>query len=203
MSSELDSYPLSDLEERYQISRSMVYVRMKALAIVPEKQGRKAYLSANQIYLMDKLHHHLEEGGVIADFPELPSSYHPLAEIKAMAEFKELEQGKENIQKAIFEREKEEFALDVGVRLEELIRFTSLQDLLEIFKPSAIDTKFKHLEMLEKAAQSRWHLSTPDLCELLGVNSIPSTDFSRYGFSFKRHGRNGKYGAWKVIKSGD
>ncbi len=192
MSSELDSYPLSELEERYQISRSMVYVRMRALGIIPEKQGRKAFLSADQIYLMDKLHHHLKQGGLIADFPELT---------QAMAKFKEHEQGKENIQKAIFEREKQEIGLDVGVKLEGLLRTKSLENLLDIFKPPGIETRFKHLEMLEKAAEKGWHLSTPDLCQLLGVKSVPAHEFSRYGFSFKRQGRNGKYAAWQITKS--
>lgn len=183
MSSELDSYPLSELEERYQISRSMVYVRMRALGIIPEKQGRKAFLSADQIYLMDKLHHHLKQGGLIADFPELT---------QAMAKLKEHEHGRENI----LEREKQEFALD-----EELLRTMSLEKLLDIFKPPAIETRFKHLEMLEKAAEKGWHLSTPDLCQLLGVKSVPAHEFSRYGFSFKRQGRNGKYVAWQITKS--
>ena len=65
---EIDRIPLSQLPSRYSIARSALYTRLKDLQIEPTKEGRKAYIDADQLQLLDDLHQHIQQGGITADF---------------------------------------------------------------------------------------------------------------------------------------
>ena len=56
------------LSTRYGIGRSAVYTRMKALGIHPAKVGNRAYVTADQVALLDELHNHIQAGGITAVF---------------------------------------------------------------------------------------------------------------------------------------
>ncbi len=60
---QLDSFPVSELQHRYQIVRSNVYNRLEALNIKPEKQRGRAYVDGEQLQLLDALDEHIEKGG--------------------------------------------------------------------------------------------------------------------------------------------
>ena len=59
----VDLIPLSQLPSRYGIARSNLYTRLKDLKIESVKQGRKAFITADSLQLLDGLHAHLEQGG--------------------------------------------------------------------------------------------------------------------------------------------
>ncbi len=65
---EVDRVPLSQLPSRYGIARSALYTRLKDLQIEPFKEGKKAYLSASQMELLDRLHSHIRNGGTTPEF---------------------------------------------------------------------------------------------------------------------------------------
>src|SRR4028119_1816669 len=67
---QLDSFPVSELQHRYNIVRSAVYTRLEALNIKPEKQGGRAYVNGEQLKLLDALDDHIEKGGTTAEFVE-------------------------------------------------------------------------------------------------------------------------------------
>ena len=67
---QLDSFPVSQLQHRYNIVRSAVYTRLEARDIKPEKQGGRAYVNGSQLRLLDALDDHIEKGGTKAEFVE-------------------------------------------------------------------------------------------------------------------------------------
>lgn len=72
---EIDLIPLAQLPSRYGIARSNLYTRLKDLKIESVKQGRKAFVSGDNLRLLDGLHAHLEKGGTTNEFiKEISSS---------------------------------------------------------------------------------------------------------------------------------
>ena len=50
------------------IARPNLYTRLKDLGIEPEKEGKRAYVNASQLQLLDALHSHLQKGGITSEF---------------------------------------------------------------------------------------------------------------------------------------
>lgn len=64
----VDRIPVAKLEERYSVVRSVLYDRIKALNIKPQKIGNKSYLNAEQLQQLDDLDVHMKTGGSLAMF---------------------------------------------------------------------------------------------------------------------------------------
>ena len=64
---------VNQLGDRYQISKSIIYKRMSALKMQSQKIGNRAYLSAEQLAMMDALHKFIKSGGSTAEFLFLQS----------------------------------------------------------------------------------------------------------------------------------
>ncbi len=60
--------PVSELAARYKIVKSAVYRRMKALGIKSEKISIRAYITDEQLALLDALHEFIQRGGTTAEF---------------------------------------------------------------------------------------------------------------------------------------
>ncbi len=60
--------PVSQLSDRYKLTRSVVYKRRKDLGIKTEKIGIRAYVSREQLTLLDALHEFIQGGGTTAEF---------------------------------------------------------------------------------------------------------------------------------------
>ena len=58
----IDSVPVSGLTDRYQIGRTALYDRLKALGIEPEKRGRSSHISHSQLGHLDELDTRLKAG---------------------------------------------------------------------------------------------------------------------------------------------
>ncbi len=65
-----DKLYIPELEERYRIKRATLYKRMEYLEIAPWKDGKKAYLNAEQIGHMDGLHKHMKMGKEMDCYPK-------------------------------------------------------------------------------------------------------------------------------------
>jgi hypothetical protein len=61
--------PLSELQKKYGIGRDTLYSRMRYLQISTEKISGKAYLSVEQVALMDDLHAHVQLVGKMEGYP--------------------------------------------------------------------------------------------------------------------------------------
>jgi UDP-N-acetylmuramyl tripeptide synthase len=72
---EIDPYPVSELQSRYNIGKQAVYNRLDALKIKPEKEGNRSYITSEQLELLDDLHDHITAGGTMADFHASPMEF--------------------------------------------------------------------------------------------------------------------------------
>ncbi|MEO0308669.1 MAG: hypothetical protein Q6J18_00350, partial [Gloeomargarita sp. DG02_3_bins_56] len=65
---QIDSFPVELLEDRYQLGHNALYNRLKGLGIKPFKVSRRAYITTQELERLDQLHHYLQQGGTINDF---------------------------------------------------------------------------------------------------------------------------------------
>ena len=85
---------LLELQEKYQIGRDPLYVRMRYLAITTWKIGGKAYLDEQQVAYMDELHEHIKANGRMEGYtPPAPSG--PIAETKPNSAIQTVEESRE------------------------------------------------------------------------------------------------------------
>ena len=61
-------------QNRYGIKKDAYYSRLKCLRIKHIKDGSFHYLDSTQIGRLDRLHYHLSDGGILADYVEDTSS---------------------------------------------------------------------------------------------------------------------------------
>ena len=177
----LDSLPVASLQERYGISRSVLYERINALQISSEKRGNKAYVNAEQIQLLDNLHAFLQNGGSTADF-------------LASAGLSTLLSGDESALAT-------QSALLDAQALAALVVAIAQQVTPPSAAPVAFTYPLANLEALERAAEHGWLLSTSQLAPLLGLKTLSGQEINRYGFICTRVGRNGAESAWLVSKA--
>jgi len=174
----LDSLPVASLPDRYSISRSVLYDRIKALNVEPEKRGNKSYVNAHQLELLDSLHAFLNSGGSTADF---------LASTGLSAE------------------QSDEDGLQSGGQLVAMEQVGAIAILVEAIAqrlpPFPPPDPLTNLEALERAAQNGWLLSTSQLAPLLRLKTLSGKELQRYGFTFTRVGKNGAESAWSVSKA--
>ncbi len=187
---QIDGFPVAQLPSRYGVARSVVYSRLSALKIEPSKRKNKAYITNEQLQLLDELNEHLKrKGATVAEFQARVG----LGDKPAQTEPIRLSDSTQSRQTG---------------QLTTLDSLASLELLAEMIATRLTPPaqRLNHLRSLEEAASYRWLLSTSDLSALLKLS--PRTinrqqSFERYGFIFTRAGRNGTEIAWSVNKSGN
>lgn len=63
-----ENFLTSELQNKYEVTKSVVSSRLKALQIEPYKQDNRLYITTAQLQLMDDLHAYLQAGGKIDEF---------------------------------------------------------------------------------------------------------------------------------------
>ena len=179
---------ISELLTRYKITKPALYNRFKGLGIDTFKVGRKAYVKAEDIDLLDQLEQHIYDGGTITDFVHTNEAAQKLR----VSSSEELTETSEPI--PVNQSEGWQFTLPLLVN--------SLADAIaqRITPPS---NPLAELEALEKAYEKRWILSTSQLGSILKLNSktlIRYKSFERHGFTFTRQGQVGAEIGWRVGK---
>lgn len=181
---EIDRLPVNQLTERYNLVRSAVYTRLEALGIKPVRIGNKAYVTGEQLQLLDDLHEFINAGGTTAEFRERRG-------IQKTEEMSAEQSGGLSTVQPDFAR------LVAAIAAEIASRFQS---------PAAEPDPFAYYEVLERAYQNGWLLSTSEIADLLDL--LPSEirqygdSFSEAGFIFTKAGyRAGGEVAWKVSKA--
>lgn len=184
---EIDLIPLSQLPSRYSIARSNLYNRLKDLQIEPIKQGKKAFVNASQLQLLDRLHAHLQQGGITSEFIKqqgLIASHPGTMETSTLSAV--------------------EHRSEPMVVIQPTALVSVLEAVVKRLLPSS-KSKLSYLRELEEAYQNGWLLSTSEVADLLGLS--PSTitgygqEFSDAGFVFTRVGiRKGGEIAWAIDK---
>ena len=72
----IDSVPVSGLTDRYQIGRTALYDRLKALGIEPEKRGRSSHILNSQLDQTDQLDLRLKAGEPMPSNPTAEQTEH-------------------------------------------------------------------------------------------------------------------------------
>ncbi|MGL5065209.1 MAG: hypothetical protein ACRC62_35005 [Microcoleus sp.] len=173
---EVNRLPVGSLAVRYGISRPTLYGRIGALSIVTEKIGKIAYVGTEQIALLDGLDRFLAQGGSTADYQE---RHGLLPQQLGIHSKKPPEGGSMSLREAsyLFHELAQQLPQQHGMHWSERLR------------------------ILQEAADRGWLLSTQQLAELLGVSGqtlLRVNGSKRFGFEFKRAGRNGAEIAWQV-----
>ena len=191
---EVDLIPLSQLTSRYGIARSNLYNRLKDLKIESLKQGRKAFITAAQLQLLDGLHSHLEQGGTTPEFIKLIEEHshnHQLVTTPTAAP-----EVYDTVAIPQFNESSISFQPSALVGVIE----TVIKRLIPINR-----SPLTYLRELEEAYQNGWLLSTSEIADLLGLTSKTianyGQEFSDAGFVFARAGiRKGGEIAWSIDK---
>ncbi|MEO0376990.1 MAG: hypothetical protein AAF329_20720 [Cyanobacteria bacterium P01_A01_bin.17] len=187
----IDRIPVNQLSDRYQLARSAVYKRMADLGIEREKVGNRAYVSREQVELLDELHRFIGVGGNVAEFIERKGLN------RSNAPSTEESTGQGSGQSSGLALNQSDMLKLVSAIAAEMT--AHLQPALSTRDPLA------YYESLEKATTGRWKLRTSELAELLKldpreIESYGQT-FYEAGFVFNRAGyRSGGEGAWLVSK---
>lgn len=170
---EIDPYPVSELQGRYNIGKQAVYNRLDALKVKPEKHGNRSYITLEQLQILDRLHDHITAGGTMADFQ--PS---PMESSLSLVDSVDKTTGL--------------------TKTDDLI--TLIERIAAALRPA--EQPLAHLEQLEKAATNNWLLSTLEVQRVIGVKP-KGESFVRGSFTFVRFGKIGNQSAWRVVKSAD
>jgi hypothetical protein len=191
----LDRISVSQLPDRYSITRSVVYNRLNDLKIKPERQGNKAYVNAQQLDLLDRLHQHIQQGGITADFlatlePSARASAIPsgLQSAGQSARASGLQSAEPSARASGLQ--------SAGQMLVDAQTLTVLGEMVARSLPAP--DPFINLRLLQEACDRGWLLSTSQLAPLLGVKSLNGQVVERYGFRFTRVGKNGIESAWRI-----
>ena len=188
---EVDLIPLSQLPSRYGIARSNLYNRLKDLRIDSVKQGRKAFVTAAQLQLLDDLHAHLEGGGTTNEFlKQIDSEPHPVSTMTAEP-LVHNSMGTPNYNEPI-------------VSLQPSVLVGAIEAVVKRLIPTN-RSRLNYLRELEEAYEKGWLLSTSEVADLLGLNHKTITnygqEFTDAGFIFARVGtRKGGEIAWSIDK---
>ena len=189
---EVDLIPLSQLPSRYGIARSNVYNRLKDLKIEPRKQGRKAFVSASDLKLLDQLHAHLSQGGVTNDFLKQQHNQFPQIVTDSTSEL--------SVNSPVSVPNQSEPA----ITLQPTALISVVEAVVKRFIPTS-NSRLTYLRELEEAYQNDWLLSTSEVANLLGLTQKTITsygqEFSDAGFVFTRAGmrKRGEI-AWAIDK---
>ena len=186
----IDLVPLSQLPSRYSIARSNLYNRIKDLKVETVKQGRKAFVTATDLELLDGLHAHLGRGGTTVGFVQILKKKGGLAlsTVDRPASYiTESSQHSEPI-----------------IAINPVALVSTIETVVKRMIPPS-NNRLNYLKELEEAYQSGWLLSTSELSDLLEF--APKTiagygeQFSDAGFTFTRAGsRKGGEIAWSIDK---
>ena len=181
-------HSISELLTRYKITKPALYSRFKGLGISTFKVGRKAYVKAEDVELLDKLEQHIYDGGTIIDFVHRSEAAIELSKPSS----KELTETPEPIPS-----EQPNSWLNSLPLLVNSLADAIAQRITPPANPLA------ELEALEKAYEKKWILSTSQLASILKLNSktlIRYKSFERHGFTFTRNGQVGAEIGWRVGK---
>lgn len=191
MNTQLDSFLVSDLTDRYQVARSNIYKRLDGLSIKPEKIGNKSVINGDQLALMDELDQHLKADGSIASF------HSPVGQTKESYETTGHSNGNGAIAKvkASDQLVTAHQLLSVLERISEVIAAPA-----QLPPTSAPAYGLEPLRRIQEAYDRQWKLSTSQLAPLLGMKSISGAEVKRFGFVFTRNGKNGAESAWSISK---
>lgn len=200
MEAEIDRYPVKSLMERYNITRSVLYNRLKGLGIVPVKFGRQSYVTGEELVLLDRLHEYIQAGGYITGFIK---DYQLADPTDSLPPEQEVERNG-NKATATQTRNGNNLATQPTIIespdvLEKVIEAT-VSSTVKAIRASNKDS-LEDLETLQRIADKGWLIPTKRLAEI--IDRAPSTlarkpEINYCGFRLIRAQQEGNQSLWKV-----
>lgn len=191
---EIDRFPLTQLPSRYGIARSALYTRLKDLKIEPGKDGKRAYVNAQQIQVLDALHEHIQKGGTTGEFLKQFKSNSP----EQSRTVDNLDEDSPGQSRALVQDSPGQILLSQPAAL-----ITVVEAIVKRLIPGG--GRLNHLRELEEAYEKGWLLSTSEVADLLKLSRATvrgyGEQFSDAGFVFTRAGtrKRGEV-AWEISK---
>jgi hypothetical protein len=179
MEVEIDNFPVSELPSRFNIGKQAIYNRLDALDIRPSKLKNRAYITADQLELLDRLQVHIVEGGTMADFQSLHGGTGQLDIL-------------------------DESSVLVEHNSEVLVNLLAGAVSQAIASTIPTRSPLWYMSELEAAQTQGWLLTTSEIQKLIGVKPTTAKGTSTYqrgSFSFVKAGKIGTQTAWKVTKN--
>jgi hypothetical protein len=221
MEIEIESYPVADLPSRYQLGKQQVYNRFVALGIRPSKVGKRAYIANAQLQLLDRLHAHINGGGLMADFDFPNQSDAEISPVDAI--------DKTNGHSISNKNSLETSTLDTidttsgqiispqispldtidttsglgGNNVEVLVNLIAGAVSQTIASTVQQRSPLWYMSELEQAEAQGWMLTTAEIQQLIGVKPTAAKGTSIYqrgSFAFVKAGKIGSQTAWRVTK---
>lgn len=200
----IDRIQICKLPSRYGIARSALYTRMKDLNIKPEKEGKQAYISIEQLRQLDALHEHLQRGETTAEFLSRTEAEWSPGQID-LIDIDDIRVSQTSLSQLISK------ILEPN-QIQLLISAISHLFLAkaQYFEPDI--NPFKTHLLLSEAASSGCVLSSSEIIAMLKIKKIPRLKegkFARKGFLFSRVERNaesaipatsGREAEWRVSR---
>jgi hypothetical protein len=189
-----------ELTDRYSLSKKALYNRFDAVGIKPQLGAdKKAYVSSEQIAVLDDLDRHLKAGGNLKNYTPVSQSEvtttlsevvaTPLKGNSKTVTYEELEKSeKQAIEPRLLE-------LELGLVGTSEVGTTLLR-VLGAIAASQRDPLRKH-QQLKQAVEEKWILTTSEIEEIIGVKPHGEI-FLRGNWQFKRAGKVGRELAWVV-----
>ncbi len=191
MKTEIDNFPVSQLQSRFSLGKQAVYNRLQQLDIKPFKEGNRSYITADQLQLLDQLHEHINQGGTMAEFPKSAAS--PVDKLdtpvdKAASLVDTVERG---------------MTKSAANNLDVLVQVVSAGVEKAIASSVQAKSPLWYMGELKRAVDEDWLLTTKEIQQLIGVKPRTKkgeSTYTRGSFSFVKSGKIGGQTAWKVVK---
>lgn len=187
---EIDQVPLSELTDLYGIGYTSINNRLNRLGMKPIKAGRKSFISAAQLEVLDRLDDHIRAGGTIQDF---------------LSQQADLDQSKhsDNVLDHTISTD--------GSQQQMIAALVNEIAALKVPVTIQIGTgsdRFAYYRVLEEAAEKGWELTTSEAAELLKipVSEIQESGqaFRQAGFVFNRCEDTQQWeDRWRVVRAGN
>ena len=200
MKTEIDNFPVSQLQSRFSLGKQAVYNRLDALGIKPFKEGNRSYITADQLQLLDQLHEHINQGGTMAEFKKSAAS--PVDKTESLVDKLESPVDKAASLVDTVERGMNKSAAN---NLELMVQVVSAGVEKAIASSVQAKNPLWYMVELKRAADEGWLLTTKEIQELIGVKPRTKkgeSTYTRGSFSFVKSGKIGGQTAWKVVKHG-
>lgn len=159
---DLDMTPIDTaaLKEKYKISPPQLQKWLSVCGIKSWQEGRKFYVYAYQVELLDKLAMHMQTpGALLKDFKPTLESNGLLKETTSLSVVETVA------------------AVDLAKWVELVTATAKTKELLE------------RLNALEEIATRGYICTSKELAMLLGIKRMPSSGYSSRGYEFQRKGR--------------
>ena len=174
----IDSVPVSGLTDRYQIGRTALYDRLKALGIEPEKRGRSSHISGSQLDQMDELDTRLKAGEPMPSNMTTGQTEHDRRTFTEHSPNLSTEHSPNNLT-----------TLSPSTD-------SALLTLASMLQATQHKDPMANYHALQSACDHGWLLTTESVRELIGVKPH-GAEFDRLGFRFVRSDRRTE---WHVLR---